>query len=120
MAQQLQLPDGRIVEYLVSGDQDGFPLVWIHGTPGAYHPIPSLAAACKKKGVKVITLSRAGYGGSSRNKGSRVVDAVADIQAVNEHLGVKRCLVGGWSGGGELTFPRYLNSNHIRERRLIL
>ncbi|KAF8857505.1 putative valacyclovir hydrolase [Acephala macrosclerotiorum] len=100
MAQQLHLPEGRIVEYLVSGDLNGFPLVWIHGTPGAYLPVPSLVAACKKKGVKVISLSRAGYGGSSRNKGRRVVDAVADIQAVNKHLGIERCLVGGWSGGG--------------------
>lgn len=120
MAQQLHLPDGRIVDYLVSGAQDGFPLVWIHGTPGAYQPVPSLAAACKKKGVKVITLSRAGYGGSSRNQGRLIVDAVADIQAVNEHLGVDRCIVGGWSGGGEFTFPPYLNSNPIREPRLIL
>ncbi|CZR56699.1 uncharacterized protein PAC_06588 [Phialocephala subalpina] len=100
MAQQLHLPDGRIIEYLVSGDQDGFPLVWIHGTPGAYLPVPSLVTACKKKGIKIISLSRDGYGGSSRNKGRRVVDAVVGIQAVNEHLGIERCLVGGWSGGG--------------------
>ncbi|RFU33256.1 hypothetical protein B7463_g3041, partial [Scytalidium lignicola] len=100
MAQKLTLPDGRIAEYLVSGDTNGFPLVWIHGTPGAYQPVPSLVAASEKKGVKVITISRAGYGSSSRNKGRSVVDAVADIQAVNEHLGVQRCLVGGWSGGG--------------------
>ena len=106
MAQQLHLPDGRIVQYLISGDPDGFPFVWIHGTPGAYQPVPGLTAVCKKKGVKVITLSRAGYGGSSRNRGRSVVDAVADLHALNEHLGVKQCFVGGWSGGGEqLTFP---------------
>lgn len=102
MAQQLKLKDGRIIEYLVSGAEDGFPFVWIHGTPGAYILDPSLGDICVEKGVKIITLSRAGYGGSSRDKGRRVVDAVADIQAVNDHLGIKRCLVGGWSGGGEL------------------
>jgi len=102
MAEQLTLPDGRIVEYLVSGAPDGFPFVWIHGTPGAYLPVPSLTTVCKSKGLKVITLSRAGYGGSSRRKGRSVVDAVDDIKAVNEHLGVGKCLVGGWSGGGEL------------------
>lgn len=118
MSQQLHLPDGRIVEYLVSGAQDGFPLVWIHGTPGAYLPVPSLVAACEKKGIKVISLSRAGYGGSSRNKGRRVVDAVKDIQAVNEYLGIKRCLVGGWSGGGEFTFPPYITYHFEKYQRV--
>jgi len=100
MAQQYKLADGRNVDYLVSGAKDGFPLVWIHGTPGAYTPLPSLTAICEKKGIRVITLSRAGYGGSTRKKGGQVVDVVADIQALNEHLGVDRCFVGGWSGGG--------------------
>ena len=100
MAKQFKLPDGRNIDYFLSGAKEGFPLVYIHGTPGAYTPIPSFSAACEKKGIKVITLSRAGYGGSTRNKGRRVVDAVADIQALNEHLGVEQCFVAGWSGGG--------------------
>ncbi|KAI9691447.1 MAG: hypothetical protein M1822_007518 [Bathelium mastoideum] len=100
MAQQFKLPDGRNLDYLISGAKDGFPLIWIHGTPGSYLPIPSFSAVCEKKGVKVITASRAGYGGSTRKKGRRVVDAVPDLQALNEHLGVKQCIVGGWSGGG--------------------
>lgn len=100
MAKQFTLPDGRNVDYVVHGPEDGFPLVWIHGTPGGYIPVPDVIATAEKKGLKVIALSRAGYGGSSRNKGRRVVDAVADIQALNEHLGVTKCLVGGWSGGG--------------------
>lgn len=100
-AQTLTHPDGRKTEYLVSGAQDGFPLLFIHGTPGSYTVGPKMSAACEGKGIKLITLSRAGYGGSSRNKGRRVVDAVADIQALLEHLGIKKCVVGGRSGGGE-------------------
>ena len=99
-AQSLTHPDGRKTEYLISGAQDGFPLVFIHGTPGSYTVGPKMRAACEGKGIKLITLSRAGYGGSTRNKGRRVVDAVADIQALLEHLGVKKCVVGGRSGGG--------------------
>ncbi|KAI3391044.1 hypothetical protein diail_8095 [Diaporthe ilicicola] len=99
-AQTFNHPDGRKTDYLVSGAQDGFPLVFIHGTPGSYTVGPKFSAACVEKGIKLITLSRAGYGGSTRNKGRRVVDAVADIQAVLEHLGVKKCVVGGKSGGG--------------------
>lgn len=111
MAEQFKLPDGRNLDYLVSGAKDGFPLVWAHGTPGAYSLIPSLISACEEKGVKIITLSRAGYGGSTRNRGRRVVDVVADIKHLLEHLGVERCVVGGWSGGGKL---KLLNIKHSR------
>ena len=75
----------------------------IHGTPGAYTPLPGFPELCKKKGIKLVTLSRAGYGGSSRNRGRLVADNVADIQALKEHLGLDKCLVGGWSGGGPLS-----------------
>src|SRR4051812_42639588 len=102
--QILTLPDGRKTEYLVSGALDGFPFVFIHGTPGAYLVSPKMSAACEEKGFKLITLSRAGYGGSTRNKGRRVVDAVADIQALLDQLGVKKCVVGGRSGGGKSLF----------------
>ncbi|KAJ7211766.1 Alpha/Beta hydrolase protein [Mycena pura] len=105
MAQTFTLPDGRRLDYKVSGatEGDAVPLVFIHGTPGAYTPLPGFPDLCKKKGIKLVTLSRAGYGGSSRNRGRLVVDNVADIQALKEHLGLDKCLVGGWSGGGPLS-----------------
>lgn len=105
MAQQFTHPDGRIIDYQIYGAEDGFPLVWIHGTPGAYIPYRGLVATCEKKGIKLVSLSRAGFGGSTRNKGRRVVDLVADIQALNEHLGIEKCLVGGRSGGGIFPYP---------------
>lgn len=100
MPQQLQLPDGRSLDYKISGAQDGFPLVWIHGTPGAYTVFPDLETTCNSKGLKLITMSRAGYGDSTRKRGRRVIDVVPDIQRLVEHLGLKLCFVAGWSGGG--------------------
>jgi pimeloyl-ACP methyl ester carboxylesterase len=96
--------DGRKTDYLISGAQDGFPLVFIHGTPGSYTVGSKLSSTCERKGIKLITLSRAGYGGSSRKLGRQVVDAVADIHDLLEHLGVKKCIVAGKSGGGESPF----------------
>lgn len=104
MAQQLILADGRRQDYLITGAKEGFPLHFIHGTPGAYTPNSGFSEACERKGVKVITMSRAGYGDSTRNKGRTVVDAIKDIEELNKHLGIERCFVGGWSGGGELGF----------------
>jgi hypothetical protein len=112
MAQKLQLPDGRNLDYFVGGAQDGFPLIWIHGTPGAYNPLLPFVRACEKKGVKLITFSRAGYGGSTRDKGGRsIVHAINDIRALKQHLGIERCFVGGWSGGGKSPVESCLSKN---------
>lgn len=108
--QQHQLPDGRNLDYCVNGPEDGLPLVFIHGTPGAGIPNPNLVNACAKKGIKVITFSRAGYGGSTRNRDRQVIDGVADIKSLLDHLGVKKCFVGGWSGGGMCSLS-YLKSS---------
>ncbi|CAI6013705.1 unnamed protein product [Clonostachys chloroleuca] len=100
MAQLFALPDGRNLEYLVSGPNHGFPLVWIHGTPSCYLQAPCLPATSDKLGIKIITFSKPGYGRSTRQEGRRVVDTVVDIQALLAHLKVEKCCVGGWSGGG--------------------
>jgi len=100
--QHLSLPSNRNLDYQVSGSPSGYPLIFIHGTPGSLIPVTTLTPACEKLNVKLITMSRAGYGGSTRDKGRRVVDAVADIDELLQHLGVQECVVGGWSGGGPI------------------
>jgi pimeloyl-ACP methyl ester carboxylesterase len=50
--------------------------------------------------MQLITTSRPGYGDSSRLAGRDVAAVVADAEAVLAELGVTRCLVAGWSGGG--------------------
>lgn len=101
MAKQFKLKDGRNLQYNVSGAKDGFPLIWIHGTPGAHTVLPGLGAACEKKGLQLVTFSRAGYADSSRCHGRSIVDITADIEALLHHLGHDQCYVGGWSGGGK-------------------
>jgi pimeloyl-ACP methyl ester carboxylesterase len=113
MAQQFQLPDGRNIDYAVYGPQDGFPLLWIHGTPGAYKVLPEYVVTAEKKGVKIISAARAGSGGSTRKKGRQIIDAVADLHALNEHLGVKRCVVVGFSGGGMLAPPSSIKKYNL-------
>lgn len=100
MAKHFKLKDGRSLQYDVSGAKNGFPLVWIHGTPGAYTALPSLSAACEKKGLQLVGFSRAGYGDSSRCHGRSIIDIIPDIESLLHHLGHEKCYVGGWSGGG--------------------
>jgi pimeloyl-ACP methyl ester carboxylesterase len=94
------LPDGRLLDLFTSGPDDGVPLLLHHGTPGSYHPMSELEPAAHARGLRVVSWSRPGYGGSTRQPGRRMVDVVADARAVLEHLGADRCVVAGRSGGG--------------------
>jgi pimeloyl-ACP methyl ester carboxylesterase len=97
---RLQLPDGRTLDLRTSGPVDGLPLVFHHGTPGAGTPIRVLERAAHERGFRLVAASRPGYGCSSRLEGRRVVDVVADTEAVLRSLEADRCVVAGWSGGG--------------------
>jgi pimeloyl-ACP methyl ester carboxylesterase len=96
----LQLADGRRLDLRVTGPEDGVPLVFHHGTPGAATPSRPLERAAHQRGLRVVTTSRPGYGESSRQPGRRVVDVVADTAELLDRLGADRCVVAGWSGGG--------------------
>ncbi|WP_037842515.1 alpha/beta fold hydrolase [Streptomyces sp. NRRL F-5126] len=96
----IAMPDGRQLDMAVSGPEGGVPLVFHHGTPGAVTPFRFLQHAAHERGLRLVTFSRAGYGGSTRAAGREIVDAAGDVRAVLDHLGAPRCLVAGWSGGG--------------------
>jgi pimeloyl-ACP methyl ester carboxylesterase len=100
---QLELSDGRLLDVYVSGPEGGLPLVYHHGTPGSGVQERALAKAAHARGLRFVTTSRAGYGGSSRQPQRRVVDVVADTAEVLASLGAARCLVAGASGGGPHT-----------------
>jgi len=94
------LPDGRTIDVYVSGPENGLPLVFHSGTPGAAIPLRGLERAAHARGLRLVATSRPGYGGSTRQSGRTVVDVVGDTAAVLESLDAERCVVAGWSGGG--------------------
>jgi pimeloyl-ACP methyl ester carboxylesterase len=97
--EQLTLSDGRRLDYRVSRPE-GMALVFHHGTPGAATPIGAIDRAAHARGLRVIALTRPGYGTSSRKRGRSVADVVADTAEVLAALGIEECVVAGWSGGG--------------------
>ena len=84
------LPDGRRLDLRVSGPDDGLPLVFHHGTPGAVTPVRALERATHARGLRLVTTSRPGYGGSSPQPGRRVVDVAADTTTVLAAIGADR------------------------------
>jgi pimeloyl-ACP methyl ester carboxylesterase len=96
----LDLPDGRRLDFEVSGPQGGVPLVMHHGTPGSLVQFPEAQIAAQARGLRLVTYSRPGYGASTRQPGRTVADAAQDVAALLDYLDAPRCVTVGWSGGG--------------------
>ena len=97
-------PDGRSLEVLDAGPEDGYPLVFHFGTPSAAVDLPFLTGPARSRGLRVVSFSRPGYGGSTpRPEGATsgtVADGVSDTRTVLDHLGIDEFVTVGWSGGG--------------------
>jgi len=96
----LTLAGGRSLAVDVSGPDGGTPLVVHHGTPGDRTQYPPFAEVAATRGLRYVSASRPGYGGSTRQPGRAVADCAADTAAVLDHLGAGRCYTVGISGGG--------------------
>lgn len=96
--------DGRNLEVLTTGEPGGYPWLWIPGSPSAAADAPRLDGVATKLDLRMVTWSRPGYGDSSPRPltahGPRIVDDVADIEAILDALGIDAFVVVGWSGGG--------------------
>ena len=104
MTLSVPTPDGRTLEVLLAGPDDGVPLVVHHGTPTGAVPDPSMEEAAAANGLRTISYSRPGYGDSTpRPDGATtatVADDAADVATILDHLGIEEFVTLGWSGGG--------------------
>lgn len=92
--------DGRVLEVVLAGPPDGLPLFAHHGTPGAAAMFDPLVEIGAERGLRHITYSRPGYGGSGRHPGRTVADCIPDVVAIADALGYDRFYSIGASGGG--------------------
>jgi pimeloyl-ACP methyl ester carboxylesterase len=97
-ARTVVLPDGRRLAWEEFGD--GSPLVLVHGSPGSRlfgPPDRDVARAC---GVRVLTVDRPGYGGSSPYPAQPLLAWPDDVRELLDELAIERAVVAGVSGGG--------------------
>ena len=96
--------DGREIEILTAGDSDGYPWLWIPGSPSAAADYPWLDDLATGLHVRIVTWSRPGYGDSSPRglhaHGPRIIDDIPDVETIVEAEGIEEFIVVGWSGGG--------------------
>ena len=93
------LPDGSILEYADLGAPDGVPVVYQPGSPSTAGGGALLDDAARRHGVRLISVSRPGYGASTSRPPS--LESVArQVVALADLLGVASFGTYGSSGGG--------------------
>jgi pimeloyl-ACP methyl ester carboxylesterase len=92
----VETADGRTLHVYDEGDPGGMPVIAHHGTPG----IGTLYPPWLEDGVRVIAFDRAGYGGSTRNRGRSIAAVADDVRTIADTLELERFATWGISGGG--------------------
>jgi pimeloyl-ACP methyl ester carboxylesterase len=98
--QTVQAPDGRQLEVVTAGPENGRCFLWHSGTPSAAGAYPPLVAELAKRDMRLVTFSRAGYAASSAMSGRAVGDVATDVQAILDALRIGGFFCAGQSGGG--------------------
>lgn len=99
----LKLKDGRALDYITNAVKSDIAILFHHGTPGDCTAWSSWVEGINE--VKAIAASRPGYGHSDRRRGRNVAADIDDQSELLDHLGIKKFVSIGWSGGG----PHALN-----------
>ena len=94
------LKNNRKLCYLECGDPKGFPLFFFHGWPGSRLQGRNFDSIGKKNGIRIIATDRPGFGQSDYYDERTLLDWADDIEALADHLKIKKFSILGNSGGG--------------------
>jgi len=97
--ESLSLSDGRRMAYATYGDDDGYPVLFCHGTPGSHVIARLLAAPAREHGVSLIAPDRPGIG-NSEDAPVSIKDWPDDAAHLLSHLDIDAAGALGFSGGG--------------------
>jgi pimeloyl-ACP methyl ester carboxylesterase len=90
--------DGSPICFADFGPADGYPVLFLHQSPGCRLSMrfPDRVAAL---GGRLVSYDRPGCGRSPRRRGRSAVDCVPDVEAVVDALDLPEFAVVGYSGG---------------------
>ena len=89
-----------MLSFETSGDPKGVPVFYFHGSPGYGGGPKPRSSVLHRMGIHFIAYTRPGYDTSDRQEGRSVADAVDDVKAIADGMGIEKFAVVGRSGGG--------------------
>jgi pimeloyl-ACP methyl ester carboxylesterase len=102
----LRLAGGRSLAWRASGAAGDPPLLWLHGSTGSSRTAPALS------GVRVISYDRPGFGGSTVHPQRSLLTDGEDVEALLDHLDVRRTAVLAFSGGAAVAYSAAVRMTH--------
>lgn len=97
----VELHGGRRLAVTALGEQDGRPVVYLHGAIGTpLRGTPELAAAIEHLGVRLLLPQRPGFGRSTPQPGRTLTDHAEDVERLADGFRLGRFGVVGVSAGG--------------------
>ncbi|KAL3447134.1 Alpha/Beta hydrolase protein [Aspergillus insuetus] len=97
--QTISLRDGRILGFAEYGAPTGFPVLYFHGFPSSRLEGSGVDGNARRRGLRIISLDRPGYGLSTFRPNQRIMDWPGDVKSLADHLGIPHFAVLGGSGG---------------------
>lgn len=96
----IELPDGRVIAWTWMGDGNGIPVVMSRGLPMTYLLPGDGEARLRDAGIKLLVLSRPGYGNSSMDPELSVMeDNLIALRAFLDRVVPQPCLGIGLASG---------------------
>ena len=96
---EIELPDGRTLQYWLGGADTGPVVLFFHGCPDTRWAARTGAEAARGLGVRLLSVNRQGYGRSTVAPSTQQ-SAADDAFAVADELGIDEVSVLGMSVGG--------------------
>lgn len=97
----LPVTDGHSIHWMEAGSPDGVPYIDCHGGPGG-RANPGLRRLMDPHRMRIVQFDQRGCGESTPVgclENNSLQHTIADMEALREHLGIERWIVGGLSWG---------------------
>ena len=111
--QNFTLSDGRNLEYLTNGLKSDSLIILHAGTTQDITGWQTWLDYFASQGIFALSFGRSGYAGSTKKPGRITLDVAEDVAELSEHLGIKRFVNLGLSGGGQHAIATGLDSRSV-------
>jgi pimeloyl-ACP methyl ester carboxylesterase len=102
----------RVLRIRDGGDETGWPVIYLHGTPGSRLDLALHDATAAECGVRLVSFDRPGYGGSTPSPfGLRAVGE--QVHTIADSLGLGRFSTLGFSGGGPFALAAAAGNDRV-------